>query len=225
MFCNTDLPLKYKTILWVKDNVSIYQEKASTTERWEEKPTEIMVDPKRLKSDYEPYITIDRNSKKMFFFDAIGKNIFVVKDIYTDLKWNITQEQKQIAGYNCIKATTNYRGRQWNVWYANDIPSPFGPWKLHGLPGLILEASDNSNTFLFKIDKIESTKAEVFEKPFVNLMDVKNTKPIEIKKFMEDQTEASENRDKILMSKSSDLNLEIKKEPRKGLELKYEWEK
>ncbi|MFY7728307.1 MAG: hypothetical protein ACOVRN_02195, partial [Flavobacterium sp.] len=61
VFCNTDIPLKYKAILWVKDNVSIYQDKASTTERWEEMPTEIEVDPKRLKSDYEPYITIDRN--------------------------------------------------------------------------------------------------------------------------------------------------------------------
>ncbi|MFP9116455.1 GLPGLI family protein [Flavobacterium sp. RNTU_13] len=224
VFCNTDIPLKYKAILRVKDNVSIYQDKASTTERWEEMPTEIEVDPKRLKSDYEPYITIDRNGKRMFFFDVIGKNIFLVKDIYTDLKWNITQEQKQIAGYNCVKATTAYRGRQWDVWYTNDIPLSFGPWKLHGLPGLILEANDSSNRFAFKIDKIEFSKGDVFEKPFVNLMAVKSTKPIDIKKFIEDQAEASENRDKVLMSKISNMNLEVKTAPRGGLELKYEWE-
>ena len=55
--------------------------------------------------------------------------------------WNIvTDSTRQILGYNCYMATTTFRGRQWTVYYTEDIPMPLGPWKLGGLPGLILFA-------------------------------------------------------------------------------------
>ena len=37
-------------------------------------------------------------------------------------------------------ATTHFRGRDWKVWFSEEIPLPLGPWKLGGLPGLILAA-------------------------------------------------------------------------------------
>ena len=33
----------------------------------------------------------------------------------------------------CKKATTNFRGRYWEVWYTEDIPISQGPWKLCGI--------------------------------------------------------------------------------------------
>lgn len=44
----------------------------------------------------------------------------------------------------------NFRGRTWTAWYAEQIPIDAGPWKLHGLPGLILKSTDNSATHDFE---------------------------------------------------------------------------
>lgn len=64
-------------------------------------------------------------------------------------EWEVTEETKDIIGYQCFKATADYRGRRWTAWFAPEIPVQDGPWKLCGLPGLILEASDNHNEYHF----------------------------------------------------------------------------
>ncbi|HIR32843.1 MAG TPA: GLPGLI family protein, partial [Candidatus Coprenecus merdigallinarum] len=53
-------------------------------------------------------------------------------------------------GYNCQRATGTFRGREWQVWFTYDIPYNYGPWKLGGLPGLILKAEDSSGTFVWE---------------------------------------------------------------------------
>lgn len=52
-----------------------------------------------------------------------------------------------IIGYHCQLAKTNFKGRTWLAWYAEDIPVSEGPWKLCGLPGLILRAYDAQQQF------------------------------------------------------------------------------
>lgn len=64
-------------------------------------------------------------------------------------EWEVTDESKEILGYECFKATTDYRGRKWTAWFTPDIPVQDGPWKLCGLPGLILEAYDASGGYHF----------------------------------------------------------------------------
>lgn len=34
-------------------------------------------------------------------------------------------------GYQCHAATCSYGGRNWKVYYASDIPLPYGPWMLN----------------------------------------------------------------------------------------------
>lgn len=63
--------------------------------------------------------------------------------------WRLTDESKEILGLVCQKATVDFRGREWIVWFAPEIPLPVGPWLLHGLPGLILEARDVSGEVSF----------------------------------------------------------------------------
>lgn len=63
--------------------------------------------------------------------------------------WEIGDSSKTILGYDCVQATARYRGREWTAWFAPDIPVQDGPWKLCGLPGLILEASDSRHEFHF----------------------------------------------------------------------------
>ena len=76
-----------------------------------------------------------------FGYDLIKVNFFYEED-YVPQEWIIGDSTKQILGYTCEKAVCDFRGRHWIAWFAEDIPIKEGPWKLNGLPGLILEAYD-----------------------------------------------------------------------------------
>lgn len=71
--------------------------------------------------------------------------------------WKIQQEKTKILGFNCQKATTTFCGRKWNVWFTPEIPNQEGPWKLCGLPGLILQAEDSEKDYCFKCIEIKKT--------------------------------------------------------------------
>ena len=59
-------------------------------------------------------------------------------------------EQKKIGLFNCQKATATYRGREYTAWFTAQIPVSHGPWKLRGLPGLILEVTEETGKYGFK---------------------------------------------------------------------------
>ena len=81
-------------------------------------------------------------------------------------KWEVsTEEECTIAGYQCQKAQTKFRGRTWYAWFTIDIPISDGPWKLCGLPGLILKAEDAKGDFLFECIQIENKDKEVITLP------------------------------------------------------------
>lgn len=87
-------------------------------------------------------------------------NLFLIQSKYDDLDWKIHDETKQILGYTCLKATTNIvepsREFPTTVWFAPDLPFPFGPKEFRGLPGLIL-AMDYNN-YYFYADSIDLDK-------------------------------------------------------------------
>lgn len=72
------------------------------------------------------------------------------------LQWKIEGKDSVIAGYHCQAATTSLRGRQWRAWFTLDIPVSDGPWKLCGLPGLILRATDEQGYFDFDCTGVAS---------------------------------------------------------------------
>ena len=67
-----------------------------------------------------------------------------VEDV-PEQQWLLHPETRQIAGHQCQRATCLFRGREWTAWYATDLPVPEGPWKLRGLPGLIMYAHDKNH--------------------------------------------------------------------------------
>jgi GLPGLI family protein len=74
--------------------------------------------------------------------------------------WKIYDEKQTIVSYNCQKAETSFRGRNYTAWFTTDIPIPDGPWKYGGLPGLILKIYDSKGNFIFECDGLEQLKKQ-----------------------------------------------------------------
>ena len=72
------------------------------------------------------------------------------------LKWVLTDSVATVLGYECLSAKCNFRGREWTVFYTEEIPLAEGPWKLHGLPGLIMKATDADGHYTFECIGIKS---------------------------------------------------------------------
>lgn len=82
--------------------------------------------------------------------DKVWTNKYRITETTQLPQWNIVADSTaRILGYNCTLATTHYKGRTWRAWFTEDIPLPYGPWKLCGLPGLVLRAADASRQFIF----------------------------------------------------------------------------
>lgn len=77
-------------------------------------------------------------------------------------EWEIGDSTKMVLGYECIEAAADYRGRIWIAWFSPEIPIQEGPWKLCGLPGLILEAYDTDRNYHFEADGlVQNPNSEV----------------------------------------------------------------
>lgn len=90
--------------------------------------------------------------------DAAG--VFQYVEPIPDFEWQISAKTKVVMGYNCQCATTTFRGRDYEAWFTADIPLSYGPWKFHGLPGLILEVADTKNEYHFTANGIRQVKGE-----------------------------------------------------------------
>ncbi len=64
---------------------------------------------------------------------------YLVKDSVTRIKWKITDETREIAGYTCRRANGIYLDSIYVVaFYTTRIPVAAGPESFNGLPGMIL---------------------------------------------------------------------------------------
>ena len=64
-----------------------------------------------------------------------------------EIVWTLTDDTLTVGGYYCQTATCKFRGVAWTVCYTEEIPSSAGPWRLRGLPGLIVKAESEAHTF------------------------------------------------------------------------------
>ncbi len=89
-------------------------------------------------------------------------NNYLIEEAAPQIDWKILKDTMSFSGILCQKATARFKGRNWIAWYATDMPFQSGPWKLNGLPGLIIEAYDDKKEvqFLFAGTEKPSLVAE-----------------------------------------------------------------
>lgn len=93
---------------------------------------------------------------KLIQIKNIGFQDYLIETELPSINWKVENDTKIIGGYTCQKAIGYFRGRTYLVWFAPELPFEYGPWKLNGLPGVILEAVDTTNSVSFIFNKIET---------------------------------------------------------------------
>ena len=132
-------------------------------------------------------------SKSILSSELAGKN-YLITDSITQQPWKLTNETKQILGYNCLKATrkitvqpgptrvmffgspgatatrdtTRPQAREVEItaWYAQDIISPVGPDTYGQLPGVILQLDyDNGATVYSALEIKKEVDQKMLKEP------------------------------------------------------------
>ena len=129
----SDLKISYYTYIF-EDNKSVFK-----FDRWSPK-TRI---PKQEKeADEENTWFFDFTTKKMNLQKQIVGTNFVIADSIPNIEWKITNERREIAGYNCRKAVGKIFDDVYVfAFYTDDITITGGPCTINGLPGMILGLS------------------------------------------------------------------------------------
>lgn len=115
-------------------------------------------------------INKDYKSNRVWENQYISPNLYSFEDQYK-LDWELINETKTAFGYTLRKARTSFRGRTWEAWYCPEIPFNDGPYKFHGLPGLIFEIKDRKNHYIFSLVKMYKTNFNPFDIQSSKLID------------------------------------------------------
>ncbi len=105
-------------------------------DRWSPK-TKI---PKYEKEEDEENIWYyDFNTRTKNIQKLIAGTNFIIADSIPTIEWKITNENREIAGYNCRKAVGKIFDDVYVfAFYTDDITISGGPCSINGLPGMIL---------------------------------------------------------------------------------------
>jgi GLPGLI family protein len=93
--------------------------------------------------------------KKLVRKERLFMYSYLIEEPLPVMDWNISCDTASFGGLLCQKATTHFKGRDYIAWFCPDMPYHAGPWKLNGLPGVILDAYDAKKEVVFQFDGIE----------------------------------------------------------------------
>lgn len=103
-----------------------------------------------------------KNQNKVVEIIPVGNQFYAIEEPFNKINWQITHTTKTILGYKCQKATATFKGRNYDAWFTTGLPFNYGPWKLCGLPGLIVEAYDSKNEVVFVVKDIIKVNNEEY---------------------------------------------------------------
>ena len=102
---------------------------------------------------FMPQVWTDYPEGQVTVRDAIPPSIYETREARKPIEWQLANDSV---------ATCQLHGRKWTVRYAEDIPTTAGPWKLCGLPGLIVEAESDDGIHHFKLCELQHATAPIF---------------------------------------------------------------
>lgn len=123
--------------------------------------------PKARKAPSAPFKPT--NLTDIYFFAKESKLVtrekfmsayYLVEEQYEKINWKMSKDTLNVNGIHCKKAIATFKGRNWIAWYAPELPFQSGPWKLSGLPGLIIQAYDDKKEVMFEFSGIDNLKKE-----------------------------------------------------------------
>ncbi len=114
-----------------------------------------------VRKDGKYYVVKSIKNNVVKYYDNAGLNKFYYEEIPETFNWELSDERREFLGYECIKASTNFHGRRWTVWFTPEIPIQNGPWKFDNLPGLILYAISDGGQYIFEATGIKNTDKPV----------------------------------------------------------------
>lgn len=95
----------------------------------------------------------------------VFEQAFLIQDSLRQIKWKITEETRNIAGFSCRRANAIIMDSIYVVaFYTDEILASGGPESFTGLPGMILGVSlphQHISWFATKVDAIPVTEAQV----------------------------------------------------------------
>lgn len=92
---------------------------------------------------------------EVFFHNRILMDQYKVAE-ERPIEWKITSEKLKIGEWTTQKAETDFGGRHWYAWFTTDIPIQDGPYKFHGLPGLIVKLEDKTQSHRFTLQAVKN---------------------------------------------------------------------
>lgn len=161
---SSEYPIKEYSRLLVNGDTSIYQIfnviKLDTLRK----------EDRAIKADFSRYFsfnahTVNITDTKVIYNDVIFEDVHSYEETL-NYKWTFENDTKTIGDYTCKKAITSYGGREWIAWYTLDLPINAGPYKFKGLPGLIIQITDTTNSYDFTFYAIVERSLKPFEKYF-----------------------------------------------------------
>ncbi|TKC01370.1 GLPGLI family protein [Pedobacter cryotolerans] len=170
-----DKPHTENMLLVIGKNASVYTSYDKINQELDIKKS-LMEQMKSQAGSSNMSINIDKTGSKpttavdYFYFAKEHKFItkerlltnYLIEEETPKIDWKINKDTASFSGVLCQKATAYFKGRNWIAWFAQDLPFQSGPWKLNGLPGLIIEAHDEKKEVLFQFAGIENiNEAEI----------------------------------------------------------------
>jgi GLPGLI family protein len=103
--------------------------------------------------------------KEYIKYEKVFGQQFYSKGSIVDIEWEMTNEKKNLFGFECTKAVSKNKDYLITVWFTNKIPVSSGPVNFFGLPGFVVWSEDFFRTTqLEKVEYIEDSKDFSFAK-------------------------------------------------------------
>lgn len=166
-----------------------------------------------IKEDTSKRSVVYKNlqTNRMVSRQRADSELVIVDDSMPPIDWTIHPDTRLFGKLKAQRATAFTRGRHYTAWFCPQIPISTGPWKLYGLPGLILEAYDASGEVRFEFVALQiPAQTDIPIEP--PTLKIKGNKALTLteKEFLKRQKENAINFERMMNSMPENENGKVK---------------